>query len=478
MSRFNGKEVGTKTTNRAGGEAYKLSTKEELAFLLLTSFVKDQFYRSADDTMEEVRKLIHGGDKLFAAKAAIYARNEFGMRSISHVVAGEIAKQVKGESWTKNFFDKVIRRPDDMSEIFSYYTANYGKRSIPNSMRKGIAKALERFDEYSLAKYRGAGKAFNLVDLVNLCHPKYTEALTKLMTGKLAPAETWETKLTQAGQKAENDEQKDDLKGQAWKDLISEKKLGYFALLRNLRNIVEQAPEVLDEALTQLVDRKAIKKSLVLPFRFLSALDALQSVQHQYLRKIIVAVNEAVEISLDNVPKLKGRTLVVLDRSGSMGHTDPKSPFVIGSLFAAALYKSNDADLMLFSDTAEMIAPNPKDSLGSIIQHIGKSRDGGGTDFRVIFETAKGAYERIVILSDMQGWVGYDAPTKEFERYKKDTKCNPFVYSFDLQGYGTLQLPEDRVFCLAGFSEKTMDIMALLEEDRKALVHKIEAIEL
>ena len=90
---------------------------------------------------------------------------------------------------------------------------------------------------------------------------------------------------------------------------------------------------------------------------------------------------------------------------------------------------------------------------------------------------------RIVILSDMQGWMASGdnvggAPTEAFAGYRERTGADPHVYSFDLQGYGTLMFPERNVYALAGFSEKVFDVMALLERDRGALVHEIEAVAL
>ena len=78
----------------------------------------------------------------------------------------------------------------------------------------------------------------------------------------------------------------------------------------------------------------------------------------------------------------------------------------------------------------------------------------------------------------MQGWIGYTAPTKTFATFKAKTKSNPHVYSFDLNGYGTLQFPEYQVYCIAGFSDRVFDIIKLLEQDRHALIKKIEEIEL
>ncbi len=86
------------------------------------------------------------------------------------------------------------------------------------------------------------------------------------------------------------------------------------------------------------------------------------------------------------------------------------------------------------------------------------------------------AYDRIVILSDMQGWIGGGAPTKAFARYKQRFGANPYLYSFDLQGYGSLQFPEDKVFALAGFSDKVFDLMRVLETDRGAVVKAIEGV--
>ena len=73
----------------------------------------------------------------------------------------------------------------------------------------------------------------------------------------------------------------------------------------------------------------------------------------------------------------------------------------------------------------------------------------------------------------MQGWIGRHTPTKELNKYKADFNVNPAVYSFDLSGYGSMQFPEQNVYCLAGFSEKVFDIMKLMEQDKKALVSEI-----
>ena len=287
----------------------------------------------------------------FAAKAAVYARDRFNMRSVSHVVAGELAGRVKGSDWIRPFVRNVIVRVDDMLEM-AYYEGKCGRKPVPNALNRSMRDAFAKFDGYQLAKYRGGGRGVNLVDIVNLVHPEPTgrnrEALRQLVEGKLRSTETWESR-----------------------------------------------------------------------------------------------------------------------------------PIKIASLFAAVLLKANpSSELMMFSSDARYMSVNTDDTLLTIQRQTESRANAGGTNFRSVFRRAKRAYDRIVIMTDMQGWMEGGAPTKEFADYRKRTGADPHVYSFDLQGYGTLMFPERNVYALAGFSEKVFDVMALLERDREALVHEIEAITL
>jgi len=535
MSKFNEKKVAykaEKTVNLAGGEAYKESNKLELVSILLTSFVQNSFYETEEQTNNRLIDLIGKTQPDFVAKSALYARNEFGMRSISHITAAELAKYLSNLPWAKNFYNKIVRRPDDMMEILAYYMKKKDNK-ITNSMKKGFAEAISRFDAYQLGKWRGEGKDFKLVDIANLVHPVPTQgdkflvtvnrqeyidilnkklslkkkaedkkeiekklnwvksqeggtikihALEALVIDLLRSKDTWESELSKAGQIANNEDEKQDLKKDAWTKLLSERKIGYFALLRNLRNIVEQAPEMIDVACELLTDEKLIKKSLVLPFRFLVAYKELQSLgtSDSKYRKVLTAINEATEISLNNIPKFDGETLVVLDTSGSMTSNKVAKSTIscaeAGAQFAAAIAKRNGCDLMRFDDHAEYKNYNPSDSLMTIT-NIYKFAC-AGTNFHSIFQKANKAYDRIIILSDEQGWVGYHAPTTTFKEYCKKYKCQSHIYSIDLKGYGTLQFPENKVYALAGFSDKVFDLMKMLEQDRQALIHKIEAVEI
>ncbi len=415
MSRFTTKATSTKkvpdTKNFAGGEAYSQTLELELISILLTSFASDSFYRSSGDNFNRLNDLIQVCDKEFVARAIVYARREFGMRSITHVAAAELAKYISGLPWAKEFYNAIVYRPDDMSEIISYYqtycakpngASKRGKVTIPNAMKSGFAMALGKMSAYSLAKYKGEGKSLKLVDIVNMVHPfptidngfvtvngmdyfnaiskterdklingevildesgiitmnadkqrKYwnalaagnakevywkISALSALVLNLLSPPETWEVELTRVGQLAKSQEDKDKLKSAIWTKLLKEKKLKYLALLRNLRNIIEQAPDMVHEACAQLTDRDTIKQSLIFPFQYATAFEQINLLNGSPARTVLMALNKAVDISCQNVPKFDGETLVVLDDSGSMtercNDKSTNTPAKIGALSA------------------------------------------------------------------------------------------------------------------------------------------------
>ena len=482
MARFNTRTLADHpdTLNREGAAAYRQEDQLALVSHLLTSFVQDQFYRSADEGLAELIQLISRVDPGFAARAAVYARREFGMRSVTHVVAGQIAATVKGEEWTKRFFDAVVVRPDDITEILGFYASAYGLHPLPNSLKKGLAAALRRFDAYELAKYRGEGRLVSLMDAVNLCRPLPTPAISRLMTGTLPPADTWEVALTQAGRRTRDPNELAALRRQAWHRLLAEDKLGYMALLRNLRAIVRTFDaQLLQLAERKLVDADAIRSSRVFPFRIAVALDLLRPIAPPGIAR---ALEAAVELSFANVPQMSRRTLIAVDCSGSMTGGGRVPPLDRAILLAAAFVKRNDCDVMLFSDDAWYVQVDRAASLDAARQRIWAAVRPSGTRFTAIFDKATKPYDRVIILSDMQAWLpdwcGSTTPTPALERYRRRTGCDPKVFCLDLAGYGTAQFPARRVCQLAGFSDKVFDLMAALESDLDALIETIEAVEL
>lgn len=494
MSKFNATlKSKPDTINLAGGEAYEKSPKLQIASILLTNFCKDSFYETESEFIErlcEQYAKLSAEDKIFLAKAAIYARNEFGMRSITHVAANIILDDLKWNRlpWASKFFSSVVARPDDMSEIISYYWRN-GKRSLPNSLKKGFAHAFNKFDDYQISKYMMKDKAISLVDIVNMCHPKPTEknenSLHKLVTNTLKAAATFNNTLSEVGRKAENEEQKAQGKKESWKAFVDKgEKVEMFALLRNLRNIMKDADsETQAKALTLLLDKNRIKKSKIMPFRFLTAIKEFQSAKPSLVQQVL---RDALDLSVSNVPIFEGKTLVALDMSGSMFnsyHTcnlDPDSPFTKGSIFAAALAKTSGADLCMFSNNAQYVTDfSKKDSVMSIVDKLHIRALGGGTNFSSVFTLItrdKAEYDRIILITDEQSWIG--STQQGIKEYRRSLQINPKLFMFDLNGHSTLQIPENNCYSIAGFSDKTFDLMKKLEIDPKALIHEIESVEL
>lgn len=500
MARFNTapKSQAVKTQNLAGGDAYKHDARYEFVSLLLTSFLKDKFYESANEQLARLQRLTAQIDPLFAAKAAIYARRDNAMRSVSHAVAGELFRlpdpsaktnRVSGQSWVQRFLNTVVIRPDDAQEILSYYenvviepsrkrVKNGFAQPTPKQLVKGLALSLAKFDEYQLAKYKGDGKMISLIDLLNYTHPEHREEYKKAIEGKLKSTGTWEAKLTKAGEVAtegktvqEVEEQKAANKEAAWTELITTKKIGYFALLRNLRNIIEQSPEVLDAALEMLVDEKKIAQSRVLPFRFITAMDEMKKMD-KVPRTVIKALDEATNLACKSAPKFDGKTLVVLDTSGSM-NGQPKE---IGSLFAAVIAKSNDSDVIVFGSTAEYVHYNPNDSVTTIQRQLNQYGLGGTNHDKPLRLIGDTPYDRMVWLSDEQGWKGNGTPVRLLNEYRQRIGKHTKVYSFDLQGHGTTQFDPNDVHKISGFSDKALAMLEFLEQDKEALVKEIESI--
>lgn len=488
------------TTNLAGGLAHVMPLRHEVASHVLNSMLQDRFYQSGQEGLGKIQDLIDrldkAGDLIFAAKTAVYARRVHGLRSISQVIAGEIGDRGRGAGWRAAFYDAVVARPDDMSEILAYWNDRHREidgsaRRAPNPMLRGFSRALRRFDAYQLAKWRGASGAVQLHDVANLCHVRAPEGspIHALMKGELASADTWEKSLSAAGQsedgKTKSEEEKTADKGKEWARLLQEKKLPYFAAVRNVCNIVRQAPDTLPLLCALLTNKALVQKSRVFPFQMETAYQQAQQNLENSKEKVQVlkALATALDLSVENVPEFSGETLIVVDESGSMTSAaasggENRTVADVAALFAAVLLKRNaGADHMQFANDARYLN---LDTVGlstlALADAIRQTMHGGGTAFNTIFSGARKCYDRIIILSDMQGWVGGGAAGVQMAliSYCEKHRKVPFVYSFDLAGHGTSQFPAERLALLAGFSAKIFDTMALLETDKNALIKEID----
>ena len=488
--------------NEAGGLAFRKSPAFELlsiVFCALLSAKKDggkKFYESEAAILARLQKLVQA-HPLFAAQAAVWTRRVLGLRSISHAVAAMVCHYTKGQGlpWVRQFVQAVVFRPDDTIEIIAAYFAMYGGGKtirkphgksgkcipvlLPNPLKKGIASALSKLGAYQLAKYQKTEQAISLVDVFNLVHPKPSygneEAFRAFVYGELKNTDTWEARLSAAG----NNQVK---KEEAWCSLLEERKLGYFAALRNLRNILAQAPGAVDAVLAFIRNPKAVERSLILPFQFVRAYTEVKASGLPRCGEAAAAIEDAVESSCANIPVLPGKTLVVLDESGSMHSPETDgSPANVGSLFAAIVLKSQPgADFMAFSTNAAYKAVRVTRPLFTVVEDIRSSWQRGQTNFHSIFDTATARYDNIIILSDNEGWTFGEkwdsqagAPTTARRRYEQTHGVLPFIVTFDLTGQNTLMFPEDSVAVLSGFSDKVFTLLASLRKNPQALIDEV-----
>lgn len=491
MAKFNPLCKPALTTNNSGHAAYQKGFKLELVQNVLTSFFGEPKFYSDDGNASRMITLateIAKEDPAFIVKLAQFARIHFNMRSVSHALVAVLAKVHKTphdhekKGLVRKAVDGVVYRADDLTEIASAYLKLYGK-PFPNSLKRGLGDALNGFNEYALAKYKGDRHQMKMRDLIRLCHPKpkskeSSELFKKCLTGTLETPITWETQLSAKGNSWE-----------VWKDLIDNNKVGYMALLRNLRNIIlaskrteAETKETIDKVIAKISNEGEVRRSKQLPFRFYSAYRELEGLV-KVSSKIFRALEEAMEHSLVNLNPLKGTTAIFIDTSGSMetpvSHksTVPcKDIAVLLGLIAARL--SEDYHLWTFNTRLYTNrVPVTENSILGCVKLLNNTT--GGTDmalpfYKLIDEEIK--VDRIIILSDSEVNCGKSVIQEQVNTYRERVNKNVFVHAIDLQGYGTTQfnLMDKRNCFLAGWSEKVLSFIDLFENGDETLLDKIE----
>ena len=483
MGKFNEKST-TKhvpsETNAMGSAAYKLDPKEELVSTVLTTFVQKSYYEKEKEIMKRFRKAAEQVDPLFVAKTALYARLSANMRSSSHVLAAELAPRVSGLEWSARFYNKIINRVDDMSEILSYYEHIMKGKGVPNAMRKGFKLKLENLDPYLIDKYKMLGRDISLIDLVNRMHPVPTqrnaEAFRLLMKeggkgiDKLYGSKILEKEMSKAGTAPKTAQKSvEAAKQEAIESVLGNVKgMPVFNLLRNLRNIILYAPDSVVEATRQLTIPEKIYKSRLLPFRFLSAHIEISKMRYDlkegesssvvfedeiesrvstreeftgFKTQVLAALERAIELACHNIPELEGRVAILIDHSGSMRGDGGGASLVsalsntrssdIANVFAAMLLsKQPSVYVGLFGDTLRQFKVNRE--LGILEMSREMHRDGrncgGGTEHGVylFFEElikSRTPVDNILVFSDMvigerNSWYGVSGSSRHPGRFQ------------------------------------------------------------
>lgn len=466
MSKFNKKSEGVKPTeiNEMGEKAFLLQPKEEFVSSIMTTFLSKEgsYYESSNEEVKRILSLLEKIDPLFACKAAIYVRENGNMRSISHLLGAALAKYISGQEYAKRFYNKLIVRADDMTEILSCYgnlnemeLTNKSLRKIPNAIKKGFKEALERLDAYQIDKYKMNSRQVKLIDLVNLLHPtptqKNAEAYKRLMNGEsladLYESKVLEKEMSKAGQTAKTIEEKRETKQEAISAVLDNVKgMPIFNLLRNLRNIILYAPNRVDDAIEQLTTKQKVLNSRLLPFRFATAYEEIEKIPYSgktpstaiafesdidsvtvsreefdtIKTKVLDAIEKALEYSCENIPVLEGNTAILVDDSGSMrgdrGGSSRVSAFsktnssMIGHLFASMFaWKQKDVYIGLFGDRLISVKVNrSKRMLDFNKWSYQKGAECGGATEAGIYEflrqciKEKKKVDNVIVFSDCQ----------------------------------------------------------------------------
>lgn len=483
----------TATRNHEGGLAFEMDAKTKLVTTVLASFVEGKFYQSRSQVINELRatvKAVLDVDPEFVLKLAVYARKVMLLRSVPLFLLNEYANSGARVSRSRKYVYNTVERVDEITELLALSMdsrkANpekFGNKKASMFILRGIAPAFNKFDEYQFSKYKGEGNAVSLKDALLMTHPcpkdKEQQALfDAIVNGTLAPPETWEVTISGSGASKES-----------WESILP--KMGYMALLRNLNNFIRHGVD-LEQVISKLTNPVAIKKSKQYPFRYFSAYKAIKDAGYsgsegRYASAVLNALEKAMELSVENVPKIPGKSLVLVDVSGSMSwrtisDKSKVTPAEIASLFGAISSKICDnAQVVVFADQFGVINFVEGSGMLKRMETITRANVGGGTEAHLPMEFARQKrvkYDRVFLFSDMQCYAsgGYGASfAKSFTAYQREVEP-AFLYSCDLVGYGTAQVPQsnDKVLMLSGFSEKLFDFVPKFEADRASLVKEIE----
>jgi TROVE domain-containing protein len=292
-----------------GARAKRFTPEMELKRALMNCLLwEDQFYEDGVAIAERIKALVPRVEPKRVAALAIEAREIMKLRHAPLLVVREMARHEKHRVLVAETLAQVIQRPDEMMELLAIYWADAlgpqqqrKRQPVSAQIKKGLARALTKFDAYQLAKYDRDG-AVRIRDVLFLVHAKpkdetQEKVWKQLVDGELASPDTWEVSLSSGKDKRETFER-----------LIAENRLGGLALLRNLR--LMQKAEVERQTIADAIE--AMRTDRILPYRFITAA--------RYAPDFEPELESAMLKSIQGYARLRGRTRLLIDVSGSMFH--------------------------------------------------------------------------------------------------------------------------------------------------------------
>ena len=548
MSKFNSKKPDIRMVkNFMNEDAYVMSDKEALASMVMTTFLADSYYVSENELTSKILDLVEKCGYEFAAKLALYARTKGNLRSVSHLLAALVCKDPSHPTWLKSFYEHIVIRPDDISEILSCYAklngidvSNKHFRKIPNSMKKGFNAVLSNLSPYQIDKYKMNGKSLSLIDIVNLIHPKpsdkNSEAYRRLMHGESLAgtydSKIFEKEMSETGKNANTEQELVLAKHDAIKAVLNSG-MPIMNLLRNLRNIMLYAPDLIDEAIKQLINEDKIVNSRLLPFRFMSAYDAVNNVSladygdnstkiafesdsvqiidfgsfESLKSKVLKALEDAMAIACKNVPELEGNCAILIDHSGSVRGDSYGSSTVspwsnvrtahIGNLFGSIMaFKQKNVYIGMFGDN--LISPKIDRDM-RLLEFNKKTYDegdacGGATEnglyeFLEHVIAEKKHIDNFIVFSDMEigdggeGRWDYTSTSKMkfkdlFKEFRKiNPNCLTVCCNIRAQSGTSVFNPNLKILNVSGWSNNIFDVISLYKDGKlKSLVEDIDSM--
>jgi 60 kDa SS-A/Ro ribonucleoprotein len=304
MARLNIFNLARGARTHEGAPARNISDELQLRRSVLACMLwENQFYEDGIEIAGRIAELVPKVQAERVAALAIEAREQMKLRHAPLLLVREMARHKTHRGLVAETLERVIQRADELCEFVAIYWKD-GRVPLSGQVKKGLAAAFPKFDEYQLAKYDRGGP-IKLRDILFLCHAKPRDdaqagVWKKLIWGRLAVPDTWEVALSASG--AGNGA----TKREVWTRLVNENKLGALALLRNLRNLREAG---VDEKLV-LASLGGMNTQRVLPFRFLAAA--------RYAPQWEPVLETAMLKCVTSQPKLAGKTVLLIDVSGSM----------------------------------------------------------------------------------------------------------------------------------------------------------------
>jgi 60 kDa SS-A/Ro ribonucleoprotein len=376
-----------------GGPARAIGPEQSLRRSVLACMLwEDEFYEEGVQIAGRIRELVPRVDAAKVAELAIEAREAMKLRHAPLLLVREMARHASHRSLVAQTLARVIQRADELSEFMAIYWTE-GRAPLSGQVKKGLAAAFTKFDEYALAKYDRAG-VVRLRDVLFLCHAKPNDAdqaglWRRLIEGNLFTPDTWEVALSGGGDKRAH-----------WERLLAERRLGALALLRNLRNMKDAG--VPEEAVINALS--AMKTERVLPFRFLAAA--------RYAPQCEEALEQAMYKSITGREKLAGLTVLLVDISGSMAAPLARRSEMLrmdAACGLAVLLREVCEAVEVFSFSDKLVRVPSRRGF-ALRDAIVSSQPHGGTQLGQALGKVHEAYDRIIVITDEQSHDRVPAP--------------------------------------------------------------------